>query len=61
MKQSKNRKNLINKFDVQKLYNATDAIKFTVDKTVVSNSTPKSEEEIACAIDDGDDCEMCSG
>ena len=40
---------------------ATDAIKFTVDKTVVSNSTPKSEEEIACAIDDGDDCEMCSG
>ena len=40
---------------------ATDAIKFTVDKSVVSNTSPKSEEEIACSIDNGDDCEMCSG
>ena len=40
---------------------ATDAIKFTVDKTVVANTSPKTEEEIACAIDNEDDCEMCSG
>jgi ribonucleoside-diphosphate reductase alpha chain len=40
---------------------ATDAIKFTVDKSVVANTSPKSEEEIACSIDNGDDCEMCSG
>ena len=40
---------------------ATDAIKFTVDKSVVTNTSPKSEEEIACSIDNGDDCEMCSG
>ena len=39
---------------------ATDAIKFTVDKSVVENTSSKSEEE-ACAIDNGDDCEMCSG
>ena len=39
---------------------ATDAIKFTVDKSVVENTAPKSEAE-ACAIDNGDDCEMCSG
>lgn len=43
---------------------ATDAIKFTVDKTMVQ-STPKAvtEEEaaaaIACSIDNPDDCEMC--
>ena len=40
---------------------ATDAIKFTVDKDVVSKSTSKSKEEIACSLDDPDDCEMCSG
>jgi len=40
---------------------ATDAIKFTVDKSVVANTSPKTEEEIACAIDNEDDCEMCSG
>jgi ribonucleoside-diphosphate reductase alpha chain len=39
---------------------ATDAIKFTVDKSVVENTASKSEAE-ACAIDNGDDCEMCSG
>ena len=40
---------------------ATDAIKFTVDKDVVAKSTSKSKEEIACSLDDPDDCEMCSG
>ncbi len=39
---------------------ATDAIKFTVDKSVVENTSSKTEEE-SCAIDNGDDCEMCSG
>jgi ribonucleoside-diphosphate reductase alpha chain len=39
---------------------ATDAIKFTVDKSVVENTASKSETE-SCAIDNGDDCEMCSG
>ncbi len=39
---------------------ATDAIKFTVDKTVVSKSAPKSEEEIACTTDD-ENCDSCSG
>ena len=39
---------------------ATDAIKFTVDKSVVENTASQSEAE-ACAIDNGDDCEMCSG
>ena len=40
---------------------ATDAIKFTVDKDVVAKSTSKSKEEIACSLDDPDDCEMFSG
>jgi len=45
---------------------ATDAIKFTVDKTVTQqNIKAKTEEErqaeIACSIDDPDNCEMCSG
>ena len=40
---------------------ATDAIKFTVDKDVIAKSTSKSKEEIACSLDDPDDCEMCSG
>jgi ribonucleoside-diphosphate reductase alpha chain len=45
---------------------ATDAIKFTVDKTVTEE--PKAakiiEDEqaaIACSLDDPDGCEMCSG
>ncbi|GAB5417193.1 MAG: ribonucleoside-diphosphate reductase subunit alpha [Crocinitomicaceae bacterium] len=42
---------------------ATDAIKFTIDKNVVSEPTAKSIEEaqaeVACSIDNPDDCEMC--
>ena len=45
MKQSKNRKNLINKFDVQKLYNATDAIKL-----IKENSYVKFDETLDVAI-----------
>ncbi|GAA0873959.1 ribonucleoside-diphosphate reductase subunit alpha [Wandonia haliotis] len=45
---------------------ATDAIKFTVDKAVTSQKiTAKTIEdkqaEIACSLDDPDNCEMCSG
>jgi ribonucleoside-diphosphate reductase alpha chain len=44
---------------------ATDAIKFTVEKTVVEEPTAKSLKEsaeaIACSIDNPDNCEMCSG
>jgi len=40
---------------------ATDAIKFTVDKDVIAQSTSKAKDEIACSLDDPDDCEMCSG
>ena len=44
---------------------ATDAIKFTVEKTVVEQPTAKSLEEqaaaIACSLDDPENCEMCSG
>lgn len=44
---------------------ATDAIKFTVEKTVVEEPTAKSLEEqqaaIACSLDNPDACEMCSG
>ena len=44
---------------------ATDAIKFTVDKDFIQEPTAKSieeaEAEVACSIDNGDDCEMCSG
>jgi len=40
---------------------ATDAIKFTVDKDVIAQSASKSKEEIACSLDDPDDCDMCSG
>jgi ribonucleoside-diphosphate reductase alpha chain len=44
---------------------ATDAIKFTVEKTVVEEPTAKSLEEqaaaIACSLDDPENCEMCSG
>ena len=46
---------------------ATDAIKFTVDKSAVKSSMSKDENiaeqqaAIACSLDDPDDCEMCSG
>jgi ribonucleoside-diphosphate reductase alpha chain len=44
---------------------ATDAIKFTVDKTVVEEPSKeiieKQQEAIACSLDDPDGCEMCSG
>ena len=44
---------------------ATDAIKFTVEKTVVEEPTAKSleaaAEAIACSLDNPDSCEMCSG
>jgi ribonucleoside-diphosphate reductase alpha chain len=44
---------------------ATDAIKFTVEKTVVEEPTAKSLEEqaaaIACSLDNPESCEMCSG
>jgi ribonucleoside-diphosphate reductase alpha chain len=44
---------------------ATDAIKFTVEKTVVEEPTAKSleaaAEAIACSLDDPENCEMCSG
>jgi len=44
---------------------ATDAIKFTVDKTVVEEPSKEiieqQQEAIACSLDDPDGCEMCSG
>ncbi len=44
---------------------ATDAIKFTVDKAAAAQPKAKTEEEriaeMACALDDPDSCEMCSG
>ena len=44
---------------------ATDAIKFTVDKSVVEQPATQSVEEqqaaIACSLDNPDACEMCSG
>ncbi len=44
---------------------ATDAIKFTVNKETQQQPTAKTEEErmaeIACSLDDPDNCEMCSG
>ena len=44
---------------------ATDAIKFTLDKAVNEAPKLKTEEEIeaevACSLDDPDNCEMCSG
>lgn len=44
---------------------ATDAIKFTLDKTAVEQPIAKTVEErqaeIACSLDDPDSCEMCSG
>lgn len=44
---------------------ATDAIKFTVDKTVTEQPSQATIEEqqaaIACSLDNPDSCEMCSG
>lgn len=44
---------------------ATDAIKFTVDKSAAAQPNLKTMEEnaaaIACSLDDPDNCEMCSG
>lgn len=44
---------------------ATDAIKFTVDKSVTEQPAQATIEEqqaaIACSLDDPDGCEMCSG
>jgi ribonucleoside-diphosphate reductase alpha chain len=44
---------------------ATDAIKFTVDKSVVEKPLEKTIEEqqaaIACSLENPDACEMCSG
>jgi ribonucleoside-diphosphate reductase alpha chain len=49
---------------------ATDAIKFTVDKSVVeetaaqalsAQSIEEQQDAIACSLDNPDSCEMCSG
>ena len=44
---------------------ATDAIKFTIDKSVVEEPSMSSLEEqqaaIACSLENPDNCEMCSG
>ena len=44
---------------------ATDAIKFTLDKSALAAPRAKTEAErqaeIACSLDDPDGCEMCSG
>jgi len=44
---------------------ATDAIKFTVDKTMTEQPDEATREEqqaaIACSLDDPEGCEMCSG
>jgi ribonucleoside-diphosphate reductase alpha chain len=42
---------------------ATDAIKFTVDKSMVYNDATisKDKEAIACSLEDPENCEMCSG
>jgi len=44
---------------------ATDAIKFTLDKEAMAAPVAKTEEErqaeIACSLDDPENCEMCSG
>jgi ribonucleoside-diphosphate reductase alpha chain len=48
---------------------ATDAIKFTVDKTVTEEpqaqaqvqSVEDQQAAIACSLDDPEGCEMCSG
>ena len=43
---------------------ATDAIKFTVDKAMVYDSTTDTVDQqnaIACSLEDPENCEMCSG
>ena len=43
---------------------ATDAIKFTVDKSMVYDSTTETADQqnaIACSLEDPENCEMCSG
>ena len=44
---------------------ATDAIKFTIDKSVVEEPSVSSLEDqqaaIACSLENPDNCEMCSG
>ena len=44
---------------------ATDAIKFTIDKSAIQEPTAQSIEEaqaaVACSLDDPENCEMCSG
>lgn len=41
---------------------ATDAIKFTVEKTISNvNEVELRQQEIACSLDDPESCEMCSG
>jgi ribonucleoside-diphosphate reductase alpha chain len=44
---------------------ATDAIKFTLDKTAmekpVAKTTEERQAEIACSLDNPEGCEMCSG
>jgi len=44
---------------------ATDAIKFTVDKSLVQQTIEKSDDEkyaeVACSLDNPENCEMCSG
>jgi ribonucleotide reductase alpha subunit len=43
---------------------ATDAIKFTVDKAMVYDSTTDIADQqnaIACSLEDPENCEMCSG
>jgi len=45
---------------------ATDAIKFTVDKAVATQkitvkSIEEKQAEVACSLDDPENCEMCSG
>lgn len=42
---------------------ATDAIKFTVDKglTAQPNTAEELVAQVACSLDDPDNCEMCSG
>jgi ribonucleoside-diphosphate reductase alpha chain len=37
---------------------AVEAIKFTVDKTMLKE---QREEELACSLDNPDDCISCSG
>jgi len=48
---------------------ATDAIKFTVDKSVTAQgkgeekpmTTEEIQSQVSCSLDDPDNCEMCSG